>query len=119
VLRTPFAGVLLRELLLRCCFGPPNLDVGVAVVVGVVVAWTFSVTDVTLAPPRAIAAERVMPPRGCFGAWASVAFSVASSPPRLHLLSWLHCVVLVEGPVSHFLAVSLCLSLLGSQLCGL
>jgi hypothetical protein len=44
-----------------------------------------------LAPPRAVAAERVMPPRGCFAAWASTAALVVSLdrflPSRLHLPS--------------------------------
>jgi hypothetical protein len=112
----PFAGVLLCELLLRCCFGPPNSDAGVAVLVGVVVARSSSVTDVVFGSTSSSrcracdAPSRMLCRVGLGGRLGRL--SVASSPPRLHLLSWLHCVVLVDGPVSHFLAVSLCLSLL-------
>jgi hypothetical protein len=36
-----------------------------------------------LAPPRAVAAERVMPPRGCFAAWASLWSSRMLVLPKL------------------------------------
>jgi hypothetical protein len=71
-----------------------------------------------LAPPRAVVVERVMPPRGCFTVWALAAAWVVSLggflPPRLHLPSWILCVVaiclascvvrfVVEGSISLFL----------------
>jgi hypothetical protein len=79
-----------RELLLRHCFGPSNSDVGAAVVVGVVVAWPSSVTDVAFGSTsgsrcRACDAPSRMLCRAGLGG-RPVAFLVASSPPRLHLL---------------------------------
>jgi hypothetical protein len=68
---------VVRELMLRRCFGPSNSDVGVTVVVGVVVAWPSSVTDVTFGSTSGSRCRACDAPRGCFAAWASAAASIA------------------------------------------
>jgi hypothetical protein len=107
------------ELLLRLCFGPSNSDVGVAVVVGVVVAWPSSVTDVAFgstsgsrcrvcdAPSRMLCRVGL---GGRLGRLLGGIFATTAASPEL---APLRC--LVEGPIPHFLVVSLCLLLLGSQ----
>jgi type IV secretory pathway VirB2 component (pilin) len=108
----------MRELLLCRCFGLSNSDVGVAVVVGVVVAWSSSVTDVAFGSTSGSCCRVCDAPswmlcrvghgsrlgRLLGGLFATTATSLELAP--------LCC--LVEGPISHFLAVSLCL-LLGFQ----
>jgi hypothetical protein len=108
----------MRELLLRRCFGPSNSDVGAAVVLASSLLGRPRSPMSRLAPPRAVAAERVMPPRGCFAAWASAA---AQSPCWWHLhhhgcIFWVGSIALLGGgSCLPFLVVSLCLSSLGSQ----